>query len=369
MKLRLIIGLVIVLLASPVQAQLFRVPSGASRTLVQASWESLKHMAAIEESVVKQMYTLARNNFRSEKNLLANVSSGLVQIKMPDNSQRILGTGFLFEQDGHLFVGMAHHVGKDPGSVRKVEVFNQQGQKREYEVTIVAGGNSGWHASDMSIAELPREALAYGAQPLPLGEPDLAAPVFSLGYTSGRILEQQDFLPLRGKLLSAEGYNLQGTRELIVGEDVDRPFLFSGYCGSPLVQLQEGLWKVVGMCAGGCVTRGVPSGNRTFAVNLTKTLPPLVDSYISQVPPPSRGLYFRGWDVDRLSWREQVERVQVIRGESVLFEQELHRYPSPYSDERSEMVLEDFPTRSGDVICYTIRVSRTQTRQVQFTIP
>ena len=358
---------VLIAFAISAQAQLFRVPLGAGPTIVRTSIDELFGLPVVQETAVKRIYALARAQFRQENNLLTTVPFGLVQIKL-HNRPGVLGSGFLFEKDGHLFVGMAQHIGGRTVSQRIVQVFSHSGQPQEYDITINASGKAGWHAADISIAELPQDALKQGAKPLPIGLPQITDPIFSLGYTTGG-LEHKDFVAIKGKLFSAEGYGLQSTRELIAGEDASEPFLFSGSCGSPLVQLQDGAWKVVGVSAGGCVIPQQPAGNKTFAINVSQVVPQLVDSYLNQIPLPSRGLHFKGWTVGRLEWTEQISQVQVWRDGNMVFEQDLYHYPGPYSDEHSEMALADFETHSGDEILYTIRTGRSKTRQAEFIIP
>lgn len=358
---------ILLLFTVPAQAQLYRASADAGKVLVRTCREELLNLPEVEESIAKQIYAVSRYKLRGESNLLTIVPRGLVQVKLPEDPF-VLGTGFLFEKDNHLFVGMAYHIGGRVGNQRTVQVFSRSGQPQEYLVTINARGPAGWHSADISIAELPLEALVHGAQPLKVGKPKVAAPVFSLGYTGGNF-EQHDFLPVRGELLSAEGYNLEGSRELIHEEKAAEPFLFSGYCGSPLVQLQENSWKVVGVYVGGCVEPGEQAGNKTFAVNLSQTIPQLVDTYLNAVPLFNRGLYFRGWPVGRLEWTELLNSVQVWRGEMKVFEQNLQRYPGPYSDEHSELALQDFDLQSGDIIRYMIRVNRNKTRSVDFMVP
>ncbi len=357
----------LLLFSVPGHAQLYRASADAGEVLVRTCMEELFSLPSVEEAIAKQIYAVSRHKWSGVNNLLTDGPRGLVQVKLPDHSF-VLGTGFLFEKDKHLFVGMAYHVGGRIGDQRTVQVFSRSGQPQEYLVTINARGPAGWHSADISIAELPPEALAHGARPLPVGKPQLSAPVFSLGYTAGEF-GQHDFLPVRGKLISAEGYNLEGSRELIHEEKSAEPFLFSGYCGSPLLQLQENVWKVVGVYVGGCVAPGQTAGNKMFGVNLSQTIPQLLDFHFNQSPLPSRGLYFRGWPVDRLEWTEFLNIVQVWRGETKVFEENLQYYPGPYSDDRSELALQDFDLQPGDIIHYIIRVNHDKTRSVNFIVP
>lgn len=368
MKSRILIGVCIaMLLSGPVQAQLFQVPGGMSNRLIRTTMEELATLPALEAAVTKQVYAAARINLAGTGGLLWAVPPGIVQIKLP-NHRDVIGTGFLFEKNGQLFVGMANHIGGKEGSIRKVQVFSSNGVPQEYLVTIGASGNSGWHAADISIARLPYSALKQGAIPLTLGYVNMDLPVYSLGYTSGA-LGQYDLLPLVGKFSVAEGYGLQSSRELIFGESAEEPFLFSGYCGSPVLQQHNGQWQVVGVYVGACVVPGRPEKNKSFAVNISKAMPFLLDAYFHHKLPDSRSLFFKGWPVGRLAWQECVSAIQVVRNGEVVFERRLRNYTGPYSDERSEMALEDFETSSGDILRYTIRISRGKPRHVEFVLP
>ncbi|MCQ2410692.1 MAG: hypothetical protein MJ053_04185, partial [Elusimicrobiaceae bacterium] len=172
-------------------------------------------------------------------------------------------------------------------------------------------------APDISIAPLPREALLHGARPLTLGRADGNKPVFSLGYTSG-FSQLNDFLPLSGELPPQEGYGSRLKRQLLAGEDAAAPFLFSGYCGSPVLQQQGNRWNVVGMHVGSCVVPGVPAENKAFAVNLDKVIPQLLHFYRNHVLPAPRELRFNNQPVDNLTYTEQVWLITVSRNNEVV---------------------------------------------------
>ena len=350
---------------APAQAQLFRVPFSYGR-LARTGAEMFAHVK-IQPVRTQQIYASARLQMRAPKSLLTRVPRSLVQVARL-TSPTVLGTGFLFRSHNRLWVAMPYHLGGRVGQKRVVRVFDEEKGFRLYEVQIVASGNAGWSSADVSLAELPEEALSHGARPLHISQPQFGVPTYSLGYTAGPF-GHGDLLPMRRDILSAEGFGLIGERYL-PGDNVMNPYLVSGYCGSPVLQWRNGHWLAVGLHAGGCAFPGKPGFNRTFAINLSSALPPLLDSYLY----PSNGmvshsLSFRGWQVGRIAVDERVAQVKVYRGSRLIFSRELRNDPRPYSDVHSELALGPLVTQPGDKIVYEILNSRHKSRTLVFQIP
>lgn len=168
------------------------------------------------------------------------------------------------------------------------------------------------------------------------------------------------------RIFNSEGFGLISTRE-IEGEDPSRPFNVSGYCGSPVVQWMDGQWRAVGLHTGSCVTaEGKP---RSFAVNLPHVLPLLFASYFGVKPVYPRQLMFRGWNLGELLPSEKVHAVEVWRGGERVWVQLLRNFPNPYSDEHSELALENFPIFSQDEIRYEVRNNQREIRYITYKLP
>ena len=310
-----------------------------------------------------QAIQLARQSF-VQGQLLNQVSRGLVQISRPGASE-VLGTGFIFSSRQRLWVAMPYHIGGVTGSRRVIRFTGENHQLVEREISIVANGNAGWHAPDVSLAEFPPQDAPL-VQPLAIGTPLLNQTAYSFGYVSGRTAGLEGILPMERYLFNAEGFGLMADRR-IPGEDVENPFNISGYCGSPVVQWVDGKWRAVGLHTGSCVTE--KGHTRSFAVNLPRVLPLLLNRYLKNGSGFSRDLSFRGWLIGKLLPSEKVHAVEVLRGGERIFIQLLRNYPNPYSDEHSELALGNFELLSGDEIRFEIRNNQREVRFLSHKLP
>lgn len=306
---------------------------------------------------------LARQAFTQRK-LISQVSRGLVQISRPGASE-VLGTGFIVSSHRRLWVAMPYHIGGVAGSRRLIRFIGENQQPVEREISIVANGNAGWHSLDISLAEFPPEEAPF-VQPLSIGAPMLNKEAYSFGYVYGRVSGLEEILPMERYLFNAEGFGLTADRR-IFGEDVKNPFNISGYCGSPVVQQIDGQWNVVGMHVGSCeVAEGLP---RSFAVNMSKGLPLLLNRYLENGYSFSRDLSFRGWSIGKLLPSERVYAVSVLRDGEIVFVQELRNYPHPYSDDHCELAFGDFELLSGDELHFSIRNNQREMRHITYKLP
>lgn len=315
------------------------------------------------ENILSTQIQVARQSF-IRTHLLNRVSRGVVQISRP-GVQKVLGTGFVFSSRQRLWVAMPYHIGGVAGSRRVIRFVGENQQLVEREISIVANGNAGWHAPDVSLAEFPQEDAPL-VQPLSIGTPVLNQTAYSFGYVAGRISGPDEILPVSRHILNAEGFGLIADR-YIPGEDAANPFNISGYCGAPVVQLVDGKWRAVGLHTGSCVTE---SGRMwSFAVNLPKVLPLLLNRYLKNGSGFSRDLLFRGWQLGKLLPSERVYCVEVLRGGESVFVQSLRNYPNPYSDEHSELALGSFEVQSGDEIRFEIRNNQREARFISYRLP
>lgn len=365
MSMRKIVGLFVVLfLAASAQAQLFRAPARVGRAVFTGP--ELLALPQVELNLTKQVYAAARANFSGPQELLQRIPRSLVAIGIPNHS-RVLGSGFLFQEQGKLFVATAYHIGGKEGNTRVAFVFDEEKGWRAYPITIAVSGNAGWHSADIAIAELPPQVLEHGARPLLLGTAQVPGPAYSFGYSSGD-LDRGDILPMVRQLVTTEGFGMQGTRSPIEGEDPTQPFLVSGYCGAPVLQKQDGVWKAVGLHVGAEVQPGSPEQTRNFAVNVSRVAPFLLDEYGEKTLPVTRGLLFNNVPVDRLAWHERVKEIYVLRDGGIVFQVHLRNFPEPYADEHSELAVSQFDWKAGDVVRYVISDIHRRIREVDFVI-
>ena len=369
MKRFLILSVGLLLAAVSSHAQIFKgvnLFKGARVDSFAAAWEP-KTIKLLDVNAMRPVYEAARQNF-SQKYLLQSAPRGLVQIKTKKGGD-VMGTGFLVALNNKPYVVTARHVGGRPGNTVVAEVFNGQGNPLEFKVKMVAGGQRGIHSADVALAELPMDALAGGAKPFAWAAPDLTRPAFSLGYTEGP-WQHQDILPMQRQLLSAGQWDLIGTRPTVALENPDEPFGFSGYCGSPVLQLQSHRWKVVGVHVGSCGITAEPEKNRSFAVSLSETLPLLTQQLQGQdLPAPMRPIKIFGQEVGQLNWEERVVAVHVYSDFGFLFEQHVDKFDRAYSDEHIEWLIDDAPWQSGDLVAILIARKGGSVYSIKYTIP
>lgn len=296
--------------------------------------------------------------------LLARVSRSLVQVSRPGAAE-VLGTGFVLRAQNRLWVAMPYHVGGVAGSPRTIRFAGAGNLLVEREVTIAVNGNAGWHAPDVSLAEFPPE-FETQVEPLEIGALKLNQQAYSFGYVAGRKAGLEEILPVERSLFMAEGFGVISDRK-IFGEDPQKPFNISGYCGAPVVQWENGEWRAVALHAGSCVTsKGL---KRSFAINLRRVVPLLLNRYLQNEYGYSRQLLFRGWRLATLLPSERVYSIEVWREGERVFQCLLRNFPSPYSDEHSELALEAFEALPKDELRYQIRNNQRETRFISYVLP
>lgn len=310
-----------------------------------------------------QCLKAARQAF-AQKQLFAQVSRGLVQVSRL-GAKVVLGTGFVFRSRNRLWVAMPYHIGGVAGSRRVIRFAGENNVPLEREISIVANGNAGWHAPDVSLAEFPGQDVRF-VDPIPLGAPRLDEEAYSFGYVSGRVSALDEILPVKRHFFSAEGFGLIADRQ-ISGEDFSAPYNISGYCGSPVMQQINGTWRAVGLHTGSCIAKD--GSMRSFAVNLYRVIPLLLNRYLEHKSGYSRDLVFRGWQLDKLLPSERVFAVEVWRNGACVFRRLLRNFPAPYSDEHSELALADFELNPRDEIRYNIHNNQRETRFVSYVLP
>lgn len=369
MKRFLIVSISLLLAAVSSHAQIFRgikFPKGGRIDAFSASWAP-ETVELLNVKAMRPIYRAAQQNF-SQNYLFQSAQRGLVQIKAKKGGE-VMGTGFLVMLNNVPYIATARHVGGRVGNTVVAEVFNEHGSPLEFKVQMVAGGQRGIHSADVALAALPPEALRGGAKPFTWAAPDLKLPAFSLGYTEG-LWKHRDILPMERRFLSAGQWDLIGTRPALAQENPDEPFGFSGYCGSPVLQLQANRWKVVGVHVGSCGIAAEPEKNRSFAVNLSETLP-LLDRQLhgEKLAALTRPVKIFGQEVGQLDWEERVAAIQVYGENRLLFEKQLNGWDQVYSDEHVEWLLDEVPWQSGDLVIILIERRRGSVRDIEYTIP
>ena len=338
----------------------------------------------VSQEVVQKVFQATRMQFPGPASALTTVPRSIVQITLPIQITRptqvprvqrmALGSGFLLRSHGKLWVAGAYHVMGGEGSRRMIRMQDARGNIREHEITVTAGGVSGWHSPDISLAEISPDVLVEGMKPLEIATPDMTKPAYSFGYTAGG-LAPSDFLAVERRINNVQDNGMLTTFQ-IPGSSWETPVTGNGFCGSPIVQAseQDGEWKAVGLHDGHCLDLDEPELGQGSGVNLARVVPFMLDSYFCDHIPASRSLTFRGWEVARLQFLERVEKIQVWRNDNMIFERILKNYPNPYENSFAEQALENFDVHTGDKIVFHVvnpRAMPGNLRQydVLFTIP
>lgn len=342
----------------------------ASRSGVRAliKQQHVTHITATP--LLRKTVAAARRNFTGSRALLERTRHSVVQIALPKHSAT-LGSGFVLKEHGKLWVAMPFHLGGDAGTVRLVRFRKLDGSIAEQEVTIALNGTAGWHAPDVSLAQLPEQW--YGeVKPLEIAKVDFNKNVYSVGYIAGE-LEVGEVLPVASRFTHVDGQSM--LREFhIPGSTMENPVTGNGYCGAPLFQKINGEWKVVGMHNGHMMDLKNPAASIGSSVNLAGTIPQLIDNYFHPIA-MGRGLEFRGWEVTRLSEFERVDSISVFSDGSTVASavRYLRNFAAPYEDAHVEQVLEDLNLQRGDRLVFTIKgrsaTQKRAQREVEFIIP
>ncbi len=316
----------------------------------------------VSTEVTRQIFRQARVNFKAPASLLPRMQRSIVQISLPRYTEGVLqenlptyASGFLLSAYGRTWVASAYHVMGEAGHTRVVRFRGRDGQEKEVVVKVEVNGTSGWHEPDLSLAPIKPEDIPEGMEPLELGEPDLNAPAYSVGYTTGNY-SMNDFLPVQREFTNAEGINLYGPYH-INGSTWENPVTGNGQCGSPIVQRIPGTqqWQVVGLHNGHLLDLDNPHLSRGSGVNLSVAVPYLLDAhYNPSVKVPARRLYVRGFQVTSLQDNERVSEITLKRNGQEVWTKNIQKFPHPYSDAHAELAFEDDEVFRGDELVFKI---------------
>lgn len=294
---------------------------------------------------------VSSREFERRNVLLERTRHSVVQISVPNHSE-VLGTGFIVESRGKLWVAMPFHLGGASGQSRVVRLLKRDGTVAEKEVTIATNGTAGWHEPDISLAELPAEWYKQ-VDPLKIAPVDKSQKVYSLGYVAGEF-GMEDNVVVIGEFTHVDGQSML-RKFHIPGSTMETPISGNGYCGSALLQEINGEWKVVGMHNGHVLDLENPAASVGSSVNLVGTIDRLVDNYMQPMS-MENGLEFRGWEITRLGAQERVEAITVIRANGVVEPvRYMRNFAGPYSDAHVEWAVEDMNLQSGDRLIFSIK--------------
>lgn len=342
----------------------------ASRSGVRAliKQQHLTHVTST--ALLRKTVTAARRDFTGPRSLLQRTRHSVVQIAMPNHSTT-LGTGFVFKENGRVWVAMPFHLGGSAGNTRVIRLRKLDGTIAEQEVKIALNGTAGWHSPDISLAEIPA-AWRKEVRPLQIAQADVTRDVYSVGYIAGE-LELGEVLPISSRFTHVDQQNM--LRDFYIpGSTMENPVSGNGYCGTPLFQKIDGDWKVVGMHNGHVLDLKNPQASVGSSVNLAATLARLIDNYFKPMA-MGHGLEFRGWEITRLGEQERVDTITVIPADAAKtpIVRSMRNFPLPYSDSNVEQAVGDLDLQPGDKLVFSIK-GRTETqrhvdREVEFIIP
>ena len=342
-----------------------------------------RNLPRVDTAITRQVFRAARQNLKAPVSMLPAVQRSLVQISLPKYYEGqftedllVYATGFLVSSHGQTWVASAYHVMGGEGRTRVVRLIGNDGKEKEVTVRVGVSGTSGWHEPDVSLAPIKPEDIPEGMVPLEIAEPNLQAPAYSVGYTTGDY-SMGDILPVRRKLTNAEGINLYGTYH-IDGSTWQQPVTGNGQCGSPIVQQVPGSdeWRVVGLHNGHILDLDEPALSRGSGINLSKAVPYLLDPFFDpSLKIPTRVLSFRGFEVGNLADNERVHEIKLIRNGKEEWAENMQKFPHPYSDAHAELVLgKEHEIMSGDQLVFTVvrrqkdKAKRSK-RVLTFTLP
>lgn len=341
-------------------------PLSSVRALIKQ--EHLGHVTST--SILRKTLAVSRSNFTGPHSLLKDTRRSVVQISLPNYSST-LGTGFVLKERGRLWVAMPFHLGGVAGSTRVVRLRKADGSIVQREVKIAINGTAGWHSPDVSLAPLPR-SLYHEVEPLEIAEVDRTQDVYSVGYIASK-LKMDEVLPVASHFTHVDRQSM--LRQFhIPGSTMKNPVAGNGYCGTPLFQKIDGVWKVVGMHNGHVLDLENPSASVGSSVNLAQTIPQMIDNYFHPMA-INRGLEFRGWEITRLGEFERVDSITVIPADKMKepIVRSIRNFPFPYLDGYVEQAVADLDLQRGDKLIFSIK-ARTQRhkhmhREVEFIIP
>jgi len=315
---------------------------------------------SINPKILKQaVYTAARKQPNIPPYLMQNISHSLVRLYRR-GEPRIVGTGFLLHYQNKLLVVLPHHIAGNQGRTWEIGLSPFKQKERRIPITVTQHGGFDENTPDLSVIDVSHYSLP-SLQALEMGEPKMDRPAYSFGYTLGDI-QAEYFLPLERHLINEHGWQMTTDRHLpaeIPGHPVD----LAGYCGSPLLQQQNGRWKAVGIHLGSCVYGAENFDNNiAFAANLSKALPLVQNQVIHQGQP----ILFRGVVTDYLRPGEFIKSIEIERdGISVFWT----AAPAHTDIRHLEALLEKETSLQTDDQLIILITNGTSDRLVNMTLP
>ena len=267
-------------------------------------------------AVKRAVFAVARQQIPIPAGLSTRIPYSLVQLYRP-GEYKLVGTGFLLRDHNKLLAVLPHHIAGNQGRTWDIQLTDRFNNHYRFPITISKHGGFNEKTPDLSITDLSSYKLPK-LEAFEMAAPVNDLPAYSFGYTIGQS-DLHDFLPIQRHFTQEHGWEMV-TDRVIAGEQPDQPLDIAGYCGSPLLQLQNNQWKVVGMHIGSCVFGAEHHADiHSYAVNLSKALP--LVQYMKQPAYAARKLAFQGILVDYLQPQEYLSSIEVEReGESVFWQ-------------------------------------------------
>ncbi len=310
----------------------------------------------------KAVYAVARGQIKLPSAASPQIPGSLIQLYAPGQSA-ILGSGFFLKHQNKIFAVFPHHLVSHQGYPWDIVFMDQSHQLHRMRIKVTMPHLSSKHLPDLSVADLSAYELPP-VQALELATPAFDQPAYSFGYTRGTF-EMQDFLTLKRHFLRENGFELITDRKVLM-ETAISPLFLSGYCGAPLLQLQNQSWKVVGMHLGSCVYPDKYfNQNYAKALNLSKALH-AINSSIS-VPEGKRFIKLRTVQSAPLAADDQLTYIEIKRKQETVFFTPVDPQVLP---EQVDVFLESKThLQPGDVVIFTILQASGQEYQMELSVP
>lgn len=293
------------------------------------------------------------------------VSPSLVQISLPGHSaSEFTANGFIVNYNGTNWIALSYHVGGSIGNMRYVKMLLKDGKEVGFLGQVAVAGNAGYHEADISLIRVP-DQWQDQVTPLEIGPVNPDLPVYSFGSVAENS-GHDDFIPVKREMLRRNGTSIQMTHAM-PGDDPLIPAGISGYCGSPIVQEEDGQLRVVGIFTGHVNPVSVKYPAISFAIDVNTVLPILMDN-----PDYTRPLKFLGYTIADLPLNARLDRMVLWRhipnGKYIVDERELYHFPNAFSYENSERAFFDLEMRSGDMVDFIIK-QKGEFSKITFSVP
>lgn len=310
----------------------------------------------------KAIYAIARGQVKLPPAPAPKIPGSLIQLYAPGQTQ-IMGSGFFLKHQNKVYAVFPHHLVNHTGYPWDIVFTDRSHQQHRLPITISMPHLSGKNVPDLSVVDLSEYALPP-VETLELAAPAFDQPAYSFGYTRGTF-EMEDFLPLKRHFLRENNFELITDRKVPM-ETAISPLFLSGYCGSPLLQLQNQSWKVVGMHLGSCVyPQEYFSQNHAKALNLSKALR-FINSSIS-VPEGKRFIKLRTLKSQPLAADDQITYIEIRRRGESIFLTPVGPHVLP---EQADVFLESKThLQSGDVVIFIILQASGKEYLIQLVVP